>query len=327
MFNLFTKYYLAPWIVLSLVVAVNVVTLFFFIMVLNRIIATDAHDLSTVLTIVTALVTALPLWQLGKSVISEYGIQPRIAPVKFRFYLGANLTFIAITVLLWALLGFFSNYNYQQGLLYYKNNLFADAIADLKKSLYQVPGRSDAAFALGNIYETIAQTDEAKHYYLLSIYSQNSPFKAYNNLARLYIKNGMSEDGPGSIAYEQALDLLTLARNDYVSDENMSKYEQAEQDGVIFKNLAWAHLKLGDILLSLSNINSAEKSFLTSGSLADHPEVKCLRALALANQFDSSTKNNDGTIYAQQCIDAKTRGKFEGLERALAREVVQQYEK
>jgi len=319
----FVKSIIIPRLVLLLVVLTDVVTLFFFVMVLNRIIATDAHDFQTVLMIVASLIAVVPLWRLGNTVIIKNGMQIRALPVNGKLAVVAHLAFITITAALWALLGNISEYNYQKGLREYQNNQFSNAITLLQKSLYQDPERSDVAFALGNIYETIAETDEAKHYYLLSIYSQNSPFKAYNNLARLYIKDGLSNDGPGDIAFDQALDLLLLARRDYVSEENISNQERSEQKGIIDKNIAWAQIKLQNFESAASNVENAEKQFLASGSLAKHPEMKCMLALIAA-----ANKNvQEGNMYAGQCRTALSRGKIEGLERSLVREVMHLYEK
>ena len=157
---------------------------------------------------------------------------------------------------------------YQQAVNAVNNKKYANAISALKQVLEANSEFVDAYYLLAEIYTTLADTENAIQYYRAGIEkdSHTRP-QAYNNLALLLL------------AQDRVSDTLVLLDQAEANISAQTPSEQWTQMGVIFKNRAWAHWKMGSNAQALTFINNAQKFLSSAQKLDQYPEIFCLHAL------------------------------------------------
>lgn len=300
----------------------NGAALFLLILGLNRLFATNESDISTVLSILATLVGMSSFWQYGDMLITQKAQTKTQAKananaassnIKRKTAIVINLTLISAVLILWLwLLDYDSDNNFRSAGQAVEENRLGDALTLYQKSLFQQPDRFGVHFELASLYERISQFDKAKQHYWLAIYAQNTHFRAYNNLARIFIKEGESRRS----AYYDSLELLDKALEDNSNTKQNYQQSRQERAGIIYKNIAWNYLKLNDHLRAERNIALSLKQFSLAGRLQQHPEAYCLYAI-IVHGSDSTTKKSLGSQFVKSCHYTRSNTQFGGMERAL----------
>lgn len=307
------KQYVISRALIVLVIIGNALALFFLMLVTHRLVGHSAGDLSATTSIIVGIAGTFAFMKHAKFIVrgSNSEIRPNVF-TRRKIALALNVLFVIGVFVLWQTLSYASGRSFRLGESAYEKGHYAAAINKYERALYQNPNHSGVNIALANLYEHISQYEKAKEHYWLSVYSENSPFTAYNNLARLYIREG--EVRPS--AYDDALGLLELALQDNIDGTLDHSQSLAERQGVIYKNMAWANLRLGLYNTAQTNINDAYEMFLSSGKITDYPELACLQAIVLARLHNIQK----GRRAAKNCRTATNGLALASMERALARE-------
>ena len=168
--------------------------------------------------------------------------------------LGLTLFVSGFLLTLWVNLPRFSQSYSYEGIINYTQGKIGNAEQSYLKAISIDPENLDAHFNLGNVYEDLRELDKAKKHYAIAVRG-NIP-DAYNNLARLYIKDNKNKQ------YAQAAALLNtgleLAREQKSNPE--VKYS-------LFKNLGWVRLKQGRNQEAQKNLEAAINVKETADSL------------------------------------------------------------
>ncbi|MGH1438973.1 MAG: DUF2225 domain-containing protein [Cellvibrionaceae bacterium] len=293
-------------------VTINFLLLLSLLVNVFKIIGVGANAVFETLGLFLALLSILPAWNLSKYVLpfKESKIKVK-AKKKKSFLLMGNVVLLLATLISHLSLPFFSDLNFESGQEAHSNKQLHTAINKYEKALLLQSGRSDVHFSLANLYEEISKYPLAEENYWLAIRNHNSPFEAYNNLARLYIK---------SKAYDDALDLLYLAlQAEHFIDGSQSP---TEKNAVIHKNIAWAYSRLGEYEKSLHYINKAIASFIEEGVIRSHLISFCIKAAAEIKTKKKDTLSNQ---HFDNCI-ANTNTTYTGIEREFERDTRKLYQ-
>lgn len=283
---------------------VNVLALLLFLTAIHKLVSDGTNDLKGALGIAVVVFGLVPFWSLSVYVlrISDNTRQPDAALLRIIFVFS-NVLFILLTVILNFSLPYISEKNYQSGRSAHNNNQISRAITLYEKALYQQSGRSDVHFALANLYESITKYELSKEHYWLAIRNDQTPFEAYNNLARLYIKEKL---------YDDALDLLAIAKED-VNNDNVLIKSVKEREGIIFKNIAWSYMALGEYETAIKYIKYSFDAIHEAGVIERHPSIQCIIAISSKHLG----KEDDANIAQKSCSERASE--YKGIERALAR--------
>jgi tetratricopeptide (TPR) repeat protein len=181
------------------------------------------------------------------------------------------------------------------GLANYQAGHFASALSDYQRALKLNPDYAEAHYNLGLLYEDLQDLDQAKIAYQLA--ARSGLDAAYNNLARLYIREKK---------YTEAVPLL-LAGQDQAQD-NEVRYD-------LLKNLGWARLGQG---------RYAEAGQLLQEAIAltnERAPAHCL----LAQVLEAQTQINEARTEWEQCLAfASSRQPDEDAWIGMARERLSQ---
>ncbi len=180
-----------------------------------------------------------------------------------------------------------------RGLAYYREGAFSSAEKSYQRAIALNPDNVNAHYNLGRIYEDWSRFDEAKQEYQVAVVGDN--FRAYNNLARLYIldKN-----------YRAAVNLL-LQQEELVKQQlSLPKDQQLifkEDQYNLAKNLGWARFEQ-------NRYPEAEAALQQAIAIAKDPEVSrylpnrasahCILAQVLERQGKA---NNEEISQLKQC--------------------------
>lgn len=139
--------------------------------------------------------------------------------------LATHLALLGFLFTVWLLLPKLSEYYNSQGLQRYAEGKLITARQDYQRAISIYPDNQDAHYNLGNLYEELQEFDNARKEYLIAVQGQ-SP-EAYNNLARLYIREQK---------YSQAAALLHKGWQ-------LSKTSPPEVRYSLLKNLGWVRFE------------------------------------------------------------------------------------
>jgi len=293
-------------------VSINFLLLLFLLVNVFKIIGVGANAVFETLGLFLALLSILPAWNLSKYVLPFKESKIKVKNKKKKsFLLLGNAVLLFVTLISHFSLPFISDYKLTEGQKAHSNKQLHTAINQYEKSLLLQPGRSDVHFSLANLYEEISKYPLAEENYWLSIRNHNSPFEAYNNLARLYIKNK---------AYDDALDLLYLALQvEHFIDSSQSPREKS---AIVYKNMAWAYSRLAEYEKSVHYIDKAITSFIEEGVIRSHLISFCIKAVA-----EIKTKQKDALSkqHFDNCI-ANSNTTYTGIEREFERDTRKLYQ-
>ncbi|MDJ0707190.1 MAG: tetratricopeptide repeat protein [Leptolyngbyaceae cyanobacterium MO_188.B28] len=154
----------------------------------------------------------------------------------------------------------------QEGETLYEKGEWASAQANLQRALTLEPEFPEAQFRLGVLYEEYQEYDQAQQAYLQAVQGDYLP--AYNNLARLYLRDG---------DYDRAAPLLRFA----LTDPSLAQQEPT-LEYVLRKNL-------GQLRLEQNRLPEAETELLEAIRLGEsleskRPDAYCLLAQVLEKQ-------------------------------------------
>ncbi|PSR15962.1 hypothetical protein C8255_20355 [filamentous cyanobacterium CCP3] len=160
----------------------------------------------------------------------------------------------------------------QQGEEQYETGDWASAQNNFQQALSLKPDYPEAQFNLGVIYEEFQEYDKAQTEYLKAV--QGGYLHAYNNLARLYLRDGNSD---------QATPLLLQA----LSNPNLQQ-QNPELEYALRKNL-------GQVRLEQGRLPEAETELLEAIRLGQEidpprPDAYCLLAQVLEQQPEGATE-------------------------------------
>jgi tetratricopeptide (TPR) repeat protein len=176
---------------------------------------------------------------------------------------------------LWLQLPEFSKIQSREGLKSYQGGELGDAEQIFQKAISLDSDNADAHYNLGNLKEDLQQFDVAKKEYLIAI-AGNFP-DAYNNLARLYLKEKKYPEAAALL--RQGIDLL--------------KERQDRQEKIDLKVQYDLHKNLGWVRLEQKRYDEAEDFLMTAVALGSSPEAResvnpssahCLLAQVLERQ-------------------------------------------
>jgi tetratricopeptide (TPR) repeat protein len=162
----------------------------------------------------------------------------------------------------------------------------SNAEKDFKRSLSLNGNNIDAHYNLGNLYEVLLDTENAKKQYQIAIVHKLP--KAYNNLGRLYIKEKK---------YPEAASLLVTGLEEAKPEKNNSRPATKYS---LYKNLGWARLEQ-------KRYAQAKEALQQAIDIAGNPTNKesvhnpgaahCL----LAQTLEQLKQSKAATIEWQQC--------------------------
>lgn len=175
--------------------------------------------------------------------------------------------------------------NYEQAVVAVNKKEYSRAISLLNHALEKNNDLVEAYYLLAEVYTVLADNENAIKYYRAGIEkdSQMQP-RAYNNLALLLL------------AQNQVHDTLVLLDQAEAHTTTTIPTEKWALSGILFKNRAWAHWKMGSNAEALELIERAQKFLGSAQKLNEYPEVFCLHALIAE---DSENRN----LAAQECIN------------------------
>ena len=294
-------------------VVINFLLLLSLLVNVFKIIGIGANAVYETLGLFLALLSILPAWNISKYVLPFKENKIKVKTKKKRsFLLIGNAALSLAALISYLSLPFFSNLNFESGQEAHSNKQLHTAIKQYEKALLLQSGRSDVHFSLANLYEEISKYSLAEENYWLSIKNHNSPFEAYNNLARLYIKNKH---------YDDALDLLYLALQVEHFIDNSSQ-TPTEKNAIIHKNMAWAYSRLGEYEKSLHYINKAITGFIDKNVIRSHLISFCIKAVAEIKTKKKTTSSNQ---HIDNCI-ANSNTTYTGIEREFERDTRKLYQ-
>lgn len=182
----------------------------------------------------------------------------------------------------------------QEGEAQYETGDWASAQNSFQQALSLAPDYAKAQFNLGVIYEEFQEYDKAQNEYLKAV--QGGYLPAYNNLARLYLRAGDSD---------QAVPLLLLA----LSDPELQQHGP-ELEYVLRKNL-------GEVRLEQGRLAEAETELLEALRIGQEldpprPDAPCLLAQVLEQQPAESPGSPAGSVPTDreawtQCLQYASR--------------------
>jgi tetratricopeptide (TPR) repeat protein len=167
---------------------------------------------------------------------------------------------------LWMALPAFARYCNEKGIgLQYREPADLSSARDAYQlAVWLKPDYAQARYNLATLYEDL-QPDKAIEEYLLAIRYDSRIYPAYNNLARLYLRRGETND------YESALTLLNQA-SDLAPQDDKTQYS-------LNKNLGWANYALRHYALAEIYLRRAIRLSKGQGAAAH-----CLLAYVLKEQ-------------------------------------------
>jgi len=260
-------------------------------------------DLIGTLTLLVSVISIFPLWYSSQLELPDKPIERN----KLKWLVVGTSLFFLITVLLFQSLPFYSDYFFKRGENTHSKKIISEAINHYEHALYLKSDRSDVYFSLGNLYESIANYQLAQKNYELAIKNNNVPFEAYNNLARLYLKEGK---------YDDALDLLTLAlrfNKTHRDNADINGQSFEERKGVIYKNIAWAYLGLEEFDAAFKNAKISHKALSEGKVQKEHRFIQCIVAIAA-----KELEKYDIARIAQRLCSEEVQN-YHGPERVLER--------
>ena len=309
-----TQYFLRQRFLMGLVALLNVCALAVLIVGLHRLLAKDSTDLSGTISLVGTLLGLYPIWRLAKFLVVGTSTGAHLAAKDLRLLvLIGHLAFWGFVPLLWLLiLPWYSHYTHEDGIQAKEQQQYMKAINQLQHSLYLQTENARAHYDLAEIYEELANIDEAINHYRLGIHTDSGyPADAFNNLSRLLLIRGNNSG---------ALDLLDLAeqRSDQAPVDDWIK------TGVIDKNRAWAYYKLGLYIEAETFIVSARGHLSSAQKLSEYPEVNCLHALIAKHIYDDDLAKSaaDLCIKSYQNQHYQKSKPFQGAARELYLQVL-----
>ena len=205
------------------------------------------------------------------------GFEALLITWKVPKFLHAETKFCSTMALLLGLLGFWYNlptisaiYN-QRGFDHYKAGELSSAEADYQRAIALDPDNANAHYNLAVVYEHWLQLKKSKQEYQLAG-SGNIP-RAYNNLARLYIREG---------DYPEAVNLLVEGLK---LTTEQSVYPEDQYN--LYKNLGWARFKQNrddEAKIALEKAIKIAKNPDVAKYLPNRASASCILAQVLERQ-------------------------------------------
>lgn len=178
----------------------------------------------------------------------------------------------------------------EQGLQYYRQDKLQQAQRNFKIGTALSPWTPEPHYNLGLVYEDLLKWDKAKQAYQKAV-ERGLP-EAYNNLARLHIKEGN---------YKSAVSLLNSLLEKGLPLTQKSKIYPEDMYN-IYKNLGWARLEQGrneDAQNVLLKAISISKQRNVRDYIPNPASAHCLLAQVLENQ----QQKNKAIPHWQECAD------------------------
>jgi len=242
---------------------------------------------------------------------------------KFKFGLAA-LLMVGLLVMHSVSLPLIARHLNSTGLTLYIKGQQAVAQNHFERALSLMPDFPEAQFNLGVLYEDKQEYDQAQKQYLNAIRAGYLP--AYNNLARLYIREEKNDE---------AAQLLRLA----LADPTFASVVQQEKDleYVLRKNLGWVRLKQNRLAEAEAELLEANR--LNATLNPSRPDAHCLLAQVLQkldapqppadkqpqpSEGDGSQPIPDSALIQwKQCLQAANRPEYDAWE-GMARNALTQ---
>ncbi|MBO3462124.1 tetratricopeptide repeat protein [Aetokthonos hydrillicola Thurmond2011] len=156
--------------------------------------------------------------------------------------LAYTLLMSGVLAVFWLSLPAISNIYNHNGLKNYDNKSLGKAEQDYQRAISLNADNTEAHYNLGNLYEDWQNWEKAKKEYQIAVAGELP--EAYNNLARLYIREKK---------YPQAAFLLTKG----LELTNTPDFKKLEVRYSLFKNLGWARLEQGRYEEAQRNLQAA----------------------------------------------------------------------
>lgn len=275
----------AAWVLIAL-------SLSFSLEIVRRYLNGGADFTSTVLQGVIALIAGGTIFKSarqfaegGSKPIAGYGI---LSTPKSRWVVAALL--LAVTLVLVITRPMAAGWYSDAGAREYKQKRLTRAIEKYNHAISLDPTLAETHFNLGNAYEDVLQYDKAMNEYTEAILADQSFYRPYNNLARLYILH--RNDYAGALKFIDK----ALALNINPADANPDNVQYA-----YYKNRGWANI-------GLKNYRQAQKDLAKAlTKRRDGISAHCLLAQTL-----EATANKQGALDEWRlCSDMADRQKQE----------------
>jgi tetratricopeptide (TPR) repeat protein len=194
--------------------------------------------------------------------------------------LGLTLAMLGLLCFLWLQLPEFSKAESNRGMKSYQAGKLGDAEQSFQKAIALDGENVDAHYNLGALYDYLEQPDKAKKEYLIAI-AGNLP-DAYNNLARLYLKEKR---------YAEAAALLNEGIRKVADREDKQEKVDPMVSYSLRKNLGWVRLEqkqyddAKDLLMEAIGLSKQPEAVKFVNPSSAH----CLLAQVLERQKQGAT--------------------------------------